>query len=34
MAINLGNMSNFGDSKGQILNLEKNSILDLTKKNL
>lgn len=33
MAINLGSMSNLGENKGQVLNLEKNSILDLTKKN-
>ena len=33
MAINLGSMSNLGANKGQTLNLQKNSILDLTKKN-
>ncbi len=33
MGINLGSMSSFGEGKNQVLNLEKNSILDLTKKN-
>lgn len=33
MAINLGSMSNFSENRGQTLNLQKNVILDLTKKN-